>query len=161
MNSFGSDGANRGVGVPEIKLQMLEPNGFNHNNINGALDELESSAYYLYYAQMGGAGKRYWFHTKPNLNILINQAKSEIKDQDVVAEILKRLSERTRNTQLYNTLVAPTSDIPEQLKPTLIILSPIFLANPNQVNGNTKPVIEKLATKKGNGERIYRNTILF
>ncbi len=161
MNSFGSDGANRGVGVPEIKLQMLEPNGFNHNNINGALDEMESSAYYLYYAQMGGAGKRYWFHTKPNINILINQAKSEIKDPDIDAEILKRLSDRTRNTQLFNTLVAPTSEIPEQLKPTLIILSPKYLANPNQVNGNTKPIIEKLSTKKGNSERIYRNTMLF
>ena len=161
MNSFGSDGANRGVGVPEIKLQMLEPNSFNHNNINGALDEMESSAYYLYYAQMGGAGKRYWFHTKPNINILINQAKSEIKEPDVDAEILKRLSERTRNTQLFNTLVAPASDIPEQLKPTLIILSPKYLANPNQVNGNTKPIIEKLATKKGHSERIYRNTLLF
>lgn len=161
MNSFGSDGANRGVGVPEIKLQMLEPNGFNHNNINGALDEMEGSAYYLYYAQMGSAGKRYWFHTKPNINILINQAKSEIKDVDIDAEILKRLSDRTRNTQLFNTLVAPSSDIPEQLKPTLIILSPKYLANPNQVNGNTKPIIEKLSTKKGNSERIYRNTLLF
>jgi hypothetical protein len=29
------------------------------------------------------------------------------------------------------------------------------------VNGKTKPVIEKLATKKGNSERIYRNTMLF
>ncbi len=161
LNSFGSDGANRGVGVPEIKLQMLEPNAFNHNNINGALDEMEGSAYYLYYAQIGGIGKRYWFHTKPNINILINQAKSEIKDPDIEAEILKRLTDRTRNTQLFNTLVAPTSDIPEQLRPTLIILSPRYLANPNQVNGNTKPIIEKLATKKGNSERIYRNTMLF
>jgi hypothetical protein len=161
LNSFGSDGANRGVGVPEIKLQMLEPNAFNHNNINGALDEMEGSAYYLYYAQIGGVGKRYWFHTKPNINILINQAKSEIKDPDIEAEILKRLTDRTRNTQLFNTLVAPTSDIPEQLRPTLIILSPKYLANPNQVNGNTKPIIEKLSTKKGNSERIYRNTILF
>jgi len=161
MNSFGSDGANRGVGVPEIKLQMLEPNGFNHNNINGALDELEGSAYYLYYAQMGGAGKRYWFHTKPNINILINQAKSEIKGPDIDAEILKRLTDRTRNTMLFNTLVNPSSEIPEQLKPTLIILSPTYLANPNQVNGNTKPIIEKLSTKKGNSERIYRNTMLF
>ena len=161
LNSFGSDGANRGVGVPEIKLQMLEPNAFNHNNINGALDEMEGSAYYLYYSQIGGVGKRYWFHTKPNINILINQAKSEIKDPDIEAEILKRLTDRTRITQLFNTLVAPTTDIPEQLRPTLIILSPKYLANPNQVNGNTKPIIEKLATKKGNSERIYRNTILF
>jgi len=161
MNSFGSDGANRGVGVPDIKLQMLEPDAFNHNSINGALDEMESSAYYLYYTQIGGSGKRYWFHTKPNINILINQAKSEVSELDIDAEIHKRLIDRTRNIYGFNVLVAPTSDIPEQLKPTLILLSPTFLANPNQVNGNTKPIIEKLATKKGNSERIYRNTMLF
>ena len=50
MNSFGSDGANKGISVPEIKLNLLSPDSFNHNNINGALDELEISAYYLYYA---------------------------------------------------------------------------------------------------------------
>jgi hypothetical protein len=67
----GSDGANKGVSTSDIKLHLLIPDGFNHNSINGSLDELESTAYYLYYAQTGGAGKRYWFHTKPNINILI------------------------------------------------------------------------------------------
>ena len=78
LNSFGTDGTNKGVSVADIKLNLLEPDGFNHNSINGALDELESKAYYLYYAQTGGSGKRYWFHTKPNINILINQAKSDV-----------------------------------------------------------------------------------
>jgi hypothetical protein len=42
-----------------------------------------------------------------------------------------------------------------------VILSPKYLANPSEVNGSTRPIIEKLATKKGNSERIYRNTMLF
>ena len=62
---------------------------------------------------------------------------------------------------MFNTLVNPSEDIPEQTKPTLIILSPKYLANPNEANGRTKTIIEKLATKKGNSERIYRNTMLF
>ncbi|MBK7652071.1 MAG: DUF499 domain-containing protein [Flammeovirgaceae bacterium] len=161
MTSFGSDGANKGISVPEIKLHLLTPNGFNHNSVNGALDELESSAYYLYYAQTGGAGKRFWFNTKPNINILINQAKADIKTQDVEAEILKRLKDKTSRVQLFNVLVDPSEDIPEQMKPTLVLLHPKFTASPEQVNGKTKPVIERIATKKGNSERIYRNTILF
>ncbi|MBB1285247.1 DUF499 domain-containing protein [Flavisolibacter sp. BT320] len=161
MNSFGSDGANKGLSIPDIKLHLLVPDGFNHNSINGALDELESSAYYLYYAQTGGAGKRYWFHTKPNINILINQAKSDIQVPDIEAEVIRRIKEKERFMHSFNVLIDPLSDIPEQLKPTLIILSPKYLANPDTVNGKTKPVIEKLATKKGNSERIYRNTILF
>jgi hypothetical protein len=161
MNSFGSDGANKGLSIPDIKLHLLVPDGFNHNSVNGAIDELESTAYYLYYAQTGGAGKRYWFHTKPNINILINQAKSDIQIPDIEAEVLRRIREKEKFINNFNVLIDPLSDIPEQLKPTLIILSPKYLANPDTVNGKTKPVIEKLATKKGNSERIYRNTMLF
>lgn len=91
MNSFGNEGTNKGISVPELKLNLLTPHGFNHNSINGALDELESNAYYLYYAQSSASGKRYWFHTKPNINILINQAKGDIKTNDITAEVLNRL----------------------------------------------------------------------
>ncbi len=161
MNSFGSDGANKGISVAELKLHLLTPGGFNHNNINGALNKLESVAHYLYYAQSGGSGKRYWFHTKPNINILINQAKGDIKENDVTAEIIKRIEEKRKQIQFFNVLVNPSEDIPEQMKPTLIILSPNYFANPNQINGQTKPLIERIATKKGNSERIYRNTLLF
>jgi hypothetical protein len=161
MNSFGSEGTNRGVSVAELKLNLLSPNGFNHNSINGALDELESNAYYLYYAQSSASGKRYWFHTKPNINILINQAKGDIKYTDITAEVINRLQLKVRNVQLFNVLVNPSDDIPEQLKPTLLILSPTYLTKSNGINGKTLPLIEKIATKKGNSERIYRNTLLF
>jgi hypothetical protein len=161
MNSFGSEGTNKGISVPELKLNLLVPHGFNHNSINGALDELESNAYYLYYAQSSSAGKRYWFHTKPNINILINQAKGDVKTEDISAEIINRLHQKSRNIHVFNVLVNPAEDIPEQQKPTLLILSPGYLANPNGINKSTLSLIEKTATKKGNSERIYRNTLLF
>lgn len=162
VNSFGSDGTNKGVSVPDIKLHLLRPNSFNHNSINGALDELESAAYYLYYAQTGGSGKRYWFHTKPNINILINHAKADIKHEAIEAEVLKRLKEKTHNRIThFNVLVDAAEDIPEQTKPTLIFLHPKYSSNLSEISGKTKPIIEKIATKKGNSERIYRNTLLF
>ncbi len=161
MNSFGSEGINKGISVPELKLNLLSPQGFNHNSINGALDELESNAYYLYYAQSSTVGKRYWFHTKPNINILINQAKGDIKSEQITAEIINRIQQKSRNIQLFNVLVNPLDDIPEQTKPTLLILSPNYLVGSNGVTGKTSAFIEKIATKKGNSERIYRNTMLF
>jgi len=159
MGTFGSKGQNKGVSVDEIKLNMVKPAGFNHNDINSALDRMEANAHYLYYSSTGQ--KRYWFDTTPNINILINQGKGNIKPLDIAAEILRRISDKIKLVQVFNILVNPSEDIPEQMKPTLIILSPKFLANPNEINGNIKPVIEKIATKKGNSERIYRNTILF
>jgi len=159
LGSFGSSGSNKGTSVQELKLATIKPNSFNHNNIHTALDLLEEHAHYLYYSTTGQ--KRYWFHTKPNINILINQAKGDIKNVDIEAEIIRRLNDKSRSIQLFNTIVNPSDDIPEQQKPTLVILSPKYLANPDQLNGNTKPIIEKIATKKGNSERIYRNTMLF
>jgi hypothetical protein len=161
MNSFGSEGAKKGISVPELKLNLMQPDGFNHNSINGALDELEANAHYLYYAQSGPQGKRYWFHTKPNINILINQAKGDIKPADITAEIIKRVTEKTRHVNLFNVLVNPAEDLPEQQKPTLLILSPQHTISQGSVSQQTLAAIEKLATKKGNAERIYRNTQLF
>ena len=160
MNSFGTDGANRGVSIKDIKLNLLEPDSFNHNIINSALDELEAAGYYLYYAQSGN-DKRYWFHTKPNINILINQAKTDIQNSDLEAEILKRINDKSRYVQPFNVLVHPTGDVPEQQKLTLVVLNPQFHADENGIAENTKKYIEQIATKKGNSERIYRNTMLF
>ena len=162
LNSFGSEGSNKGLSIPELKLHLLAPNNFNHNSVNGALSDLENTAYYLYAAQTGNAGKRYWFHVKPNISMLINQGKQDVKLEDIYAEILKRLKEKTNNRiQLFNVLVDPSEDIPEQVKPTLVILHPKYTASADGPNNTTKTLIEKIATKKGNTERIYRNTILF
>ncbi|MGE0887449.1 MAG: DUF499 domain-containing protein [Blastocatellales bacterium] len=161
LNSFGTDGANKGVSVADIKLNLLEPDGFNHNSVNGALDELESKAYYLYYAQTGGSSKRFWFHTKPNINILINQAKSDVRNIDADAEIIKRITEKSGKVSTFNVLVNPVGDVPEQQKLTLVILRPTYISGLNGISKETKDVMQKLATKKGNSERIYRNTILF
>ena len=162
MNSFGSEGNNKGLSIPELKLHLLAPGGFNHNSINGALSYLENSAYYLYYAQTGNAGKRYWFHVKPNISMLINQGKQDVKQDDIYAEILRRLKEKTNNKiQLFNVLIDPSEDIPEQMRPTLVILNPKNTSSNDGPNNNTKTIIEKISTKKGNSERIYRNTILF
>lgn len=147
--------------MPELKLNLLSPNGFNHNSINGALDELESNAYYLYYAQSSSSGKRFWFHTKPNINILINQAKSDIQNSDISSEILARIQQKSRNVVGFTVLVNPSEDIPEQMKPTLLILHPGFMGSTSGLNPNTQAIVEKIATKKGSSERIYRNTLLF
>jgi len=161
LNSFGTDGANRGVSIADLKLNLLEPEEFNHNSINGALDELEATSFHLYFAQAGGAGKRYWYHTKPNINILINQVKSDIKSEESQAEILRRLNEKAKNITAFNPLVNPTGDIPEQQRLTLIILGPQYKADPNEVSEITRTFVQNIATKKGNSERIYRNTMLF
>ncbi|MBC7426824.1 MAG: ATP-binding protein, partial [Bacteroidia bacterium] len=38
LGTFGSKGQNKGVGIDELKLCMLKPESFNHNDINGAIN---------------------------------------------------------------------------------------------------------------------------
>ncbi|MBP6872709.1 MAG: ATP-binding protein [Bacteroidales bacterium] len=161
LGSFGNDGANRGLSIQELKLCAVKPESFNHNNINAALDELEANAHYLYYAQAGSAIKRYWFHTKPNINILITKAKGDVETPDIEAEIIRRINARKNNINFFNVLVSPSEDVPEQQKITLVILHPSLTVKLDSINGQTKKYIEKLATKRGNNDRIFRNTILF
>ena len=161
LGSFGSSGANKGVSIEELKLCVLKPGTYNHNNINTALDSLEGMAHYLYYGSTGYSSKRYWFHTKPNVNILINSAKNEVKKQDIHAEIIQRIESKRQRINYFNVLVNPSDDIPEQKNPTLLILSPGYQATLDGVSGSVADKIKQIATKKGSGDRIYRNTILF
>ncbi|MCX7650091.1 MAG: DUF499 domain-containing protein [Flavobacteriales bacterium] len=159
LATFGSKGQNKGIDIDELKLCLIKPDSFNHNDINGAIDRLEANAHYLYSSTTGQ--KRFWFDTTPNINILINQAKGDIKNSDIHAEILRRIKEKTKNVTGFNVLVDPSSDLPEQRELSLVILHPNYIVNPNEISGQTKNIIEKLATKKGNSDRIYRNTMLF
>ena len=62
---------------------------------------------------------------------------------------------------LFNVLVNPSDDIPEQKSQTLLILEPGHQGTLDGVSKDVASKIQAIATKKGNGDRIYRNTILF
>ena len=158
LNSFGSEGVNKGVTVKELKLQLLVPNSFNHNSINSSLDELQNKAYYLYYSQTGASEQRFWYHTKPNLNILINNKISDVKDDRIESEIINILQARAYKVLKFKAIVNPLGDIPEQKSPTIIVLHPSLYHNGNKLLENT---IKGIALKKGNSDRVYRNTMLF
>lgn len=160
LGTFGSDVAKKGLTMQDIKLMVLKPDTYNHNSVNGVIDALESEAHYLHYSDVGET-RRYWFHLQPNINILINQAKSEIQTPALQQEIINRISTRTRNFNTFIVLVNPTDDLPEQTRLSLVIAHPSLLVKADEVNGKLKPYVEKLANKRGNGERIYRNTMLF
>jgi intergrase/recombinase len=155
LATFGVKGQNQGVGMDEIKLCMAKPN-FNANDINAAIHQMENRAHYLYYST-----KRYWFDKTPNVNILINQAIGDIKSADINAEILKRIADKTKQSNVFNVLLNSSEDITEQIRPTLVILNPKYFGRKDGLRPDTEELIKKLATKKGNSERLYRNTMLF
>lgn len=161
LNSFGSSGSQQGIGVDELKLAVMKPASFNHNDINAVLDALEANAYYLYYS---GNPRRYWFFTKPSLNILISHARQEISQPDVRQEILRRLNDRKgaiNMAKVFNTLIEPTDDIPDPKSPTLVVLGIDKPATADGVSSKAEEYIERVATRRGNSNRLYRNTMIF
>ena len=161
LGTFGRSGANRGVNVKEIKLNVMRPDAFNHNHVNGALDALESTAHYLYYSSTGSDEKYYWFQIQPNINILINQARKDFSRPDVDTEIINRLREKEQGINMFKVLINPDTEVPEQKKPALVIVHPRFLKSNGDFSSKTTGYIQKIATKKGNSERIFKNTLLF
>lgn len=150
---------NKGLTIEELKLCILKPSAFNHSEVNSALNKLEQVAHYLYSTNVGS--RSYWFQSKPNINILVNQAKAEISQADISGEIINRLNAQTRNVSKIKVLVNPANDIPEQKSLTLVILGPEYATQPGSINTKTKKQVEQIAQNKGNSSRIYRNTILY
>ena len=151
----------KGLSIKELKLCLLRPKAFNHNDVDGALNKLEQRAHYLHSSKVGEAN--YWFESKANVNILLQQAMAEIKDADVEAEILKRLQISVNYIQGkgLNVLIAPTGDVPEQKSLTLVIMSPEYAQPTGSTSASLERAIKQIATKKGNSDRIYRNTIFY
>ena len=151
---------NKGLDIKQLKLCVLRPKAFNHNDIDGALNKLEQVAHYLYSSKVGGA--TYWFESKANINILIAQAKAEVKNEDVEAEIVKKLKASANFIHELNVLVCPSSDVPEQKQLTLVILHPRFaMPTGGTTSYSLTQAVKEIATKKGNSDRVMRNTIFY
>jgi len=161
LGTFEAKAASKGMSVDEIKLCCLKPQTFNHNDINAALDKLEGKAHFLYYSSTGSSYKKYWFHTKPNLNILINQIKSSIAKSSAVAKVLEHLERYSGQKSYLKVLINPGSEIPEQKTPTLVVFSPDNDVNPGKISKENEDFIKNISTKIGGKDRQYRNTIIF
>ena len=158
MSSIGTH--NKGLTIKELKLCVLRPSSFNHNDVNGALSKLEQVAHYLYASNMGE--RKFWFESKANINILINQAKNEITPAERNVEIINRLNSACSGINKVKVLVNPSNDVPEQKLLTMVIFSPdVAIPNDNSVSSSIKRKVEEIALKKGSSDRIYRNTIFY
>ncbi len=96
-----------------------------------------------------------------NINILINQASNEITEEEINKEIIDILTNHSKKTTLLNILINPYDEVPEQKEPTLIFLGPEYSTSSHELNSKLKDKVDLISTKKGNSDRINRNTILF
>lgn len=153
--------ANKGLTLKQLKLCLLKPDAFQHIDIDSTLSQLENIVHYMYRSSIGGEQK-YWFQAKPNINILINQAKGDVKESEINAEILSMLKRQVMAVSQVKLLVDPSGDIPEQKQLTFVLMHPKHTVQTGgDIPNTTKHFIKNIAQMRGNTQRIYRNTILF
>ena len=160
LASVGSS-SQKGVSQKYLKLCLLKPDAFQHIDIDSTVNQLENVVHYMYRSSIGGEPS-YWFQSKPNINILINQAKGDIKEEDVNAEVLKMVRHAVQTVGQVKVLVDPTGDVPEQKQLTFIVMHPKYaVAAGGNISNSAKYAIKQIAQMRGTTQRVYRNTMLF
>ena len=151
----------KGQSLKQLKLCLLKPDAFQHIDIDSTVNQLENIVHYMYRSSIGGE-QSYWFQSKPNINILINQAKGDVKEDEINTEILKMIKQAVANVGQVKVLVDPTGDVPEQKQLTFVVLHPQYtVAAGGNVSRSAQQVIKQIAQQRGNSQRVYRNTMLF
>lgn len=151
----------KGQSLKQLKLCLLKPDAFQHIDIDSTVNQLENIVHYMYRSSIGGE-QSYWFQSKPNINILINQAKGDVKEDDVNAEILKMIKQAVVSVSQVKVLVDPTGDVPEQKQLTFVVLHPQYtVAAGGNISRSAQQFIKQIAQQRGNTQRVYRNTMLF
>jgi len=151
----------KGQSLKQLKLCLLKPDAFQHIDIDSTVNQLENIVHYMYRSSIGGE-QSYWFQSKPNINILINQAKGDVKEDEINAEILKMIKQAVVNVSQVKVLVDPTGDVPEQKQLTFVVLHPQYtVAAGGNVSRTAQQVIKQIAQQRGSSQRVYRNTMLF
>lgn len=160
MASVGSS-SQKGLSLKQLKLCLLKPDAFQHIDIDSTLNQLENIVHYMYRSSIGGE-QSYWFQSKPNINILINQAKGDVKEDEVNAEILRMVKHGVQNVAQVKVLVDPTGDVPEQKQLTFVVMHPKYAAAAGgNISNSAKNAIRQIAQMRGSAQRVYRNTLLF
>ena len=151
----------KGQSLKQLKLCLLKPDAFQHIDIDSTVNQLENIVHYMYRSSIGGE-QSYWFQSKPNINILINQAKGDVKDDEINAEVLQMIKQSVMTISKVKVLVDPSGDVPEQKQLTFVVMHPKYtVAAGGNVSRSAEYTIKQMAQMKGASQRVYRNTMLY
>ena len=151
----------KGQSLKQLKLCLLKPDAFQHIDIDSTVNQLENIVHYMYRSSIGGE-QSYWFQSKPNINILINQAKGDVKEDEIYGEVLQMVKQSVVNVAKVKVLVDPSGDVPEQKQLTFVVMHPKYtVAAGGNVSRSAELAIKQMAQMKGSSQRVYRNTMLY
>lgn len=149
----------RGIEENEIRLGTIQPADVGSVSIfNDALSKLKENLYYLY-----SQNTRYWFGTSPTLRKYVDDKRETFSDDDINAEIEKRL-EKWSGRQNFNAVhICPknSGDVIDEQKARLVILLPNYPYDAKKEENPALKFAAEILDKRGNVPRNHKNTLLF
>jgi len=148
-----------GIKESEIHLSMARP-GFDLKLSENALKLLEDNCFYLV-----RQGPTFAFHTEPNLNKIIENAKDSVEKTKVLGELENRIRALYGSRKYFEPLLFANepAKVPDNVdKPKLVIIhyrdSDIKSKN-TAIPENVRKIFEKKGTI--DSTRVYLNNLLF
>jgi hypothetical protein len=158
----GYNGPTPGIDDKRIRLGCAQP-GESAASFGDALRRLADRATYLY--QDGG---RYWLSTRASVTRLAEDRAGQYHDADIDAEIVKRVQKEAGDKRnrgdfaAVHAIPASSGEVPDEIQmgARLVVLGPErpYAKGPDSVAVNEA---ELTLNTRGNGQRIYRNMLLF
>ena len=149
-----------GIDDKRIRLGCAQP-GETAATFGDALRRLADKATYLY--QDGG---RYWLSTQPSVTRLADDRAGQYSDADIDAEIVKLIRKESGDKRSrgdfagVHAIPDNSSEVPDEMEARLVVLGPEYTYSKGGDSAAAKAA-ETILNTRGNGQRIYRNMLLF
>ncbi len=146
--SFGGSDI-KGVTLPRIKVAILR-DGIPPTIVGDTISKLEDELWYLH-----SEGKQYAFRSEINLNRVIIEREEGISNNEVLKELRDQIQKNANKSLEVYLWPENTSDIPDNKKLKLAILSPELPYDLKKTN----ELLYEIFTKAGTSFRVYKNTL--
>jgi predicted AAA+ superfamily ATPase len=160
IGSAPSTGPTPGIDDKRIRLGCVQP-GESAATFGDALRRLADQATFLY--QDGG---RYWLSTKASVTRLAADRAGQYYDDDIDAEIVRLVQKEAGDRRSRGDFAAvhaipkDSSEVPDEMEARLVVLGPDYPYTKGSGSA-AEAAAETILNTRGNGQRIYRNTLLF
>lgn len=153
------DQAVRGLESSRIRLGVVQP-GENISDFNDALNTLHGALSYLY---NNANGNRFWYDTRPTLRKTAEDRASQVKMEDVNAEIESRLKKLRKESPFAGIHACPASslDVPDDQAVRLVILRTADTYKRTDNKCKAMAAVEDILNNRGPSPRIFRNMLAF
>ena len=149
----------RGVEDVRVRLGTVQP-GEQVSVFNDALSQLSDRLTYLYRKD-----RRYWYDTRPNLRRTVEERALQVPEEEVEAEIERRVREATRrgrgDFRGVHVCPAESGDVPDEQRVRLVTLRCATTHKRGVADSLALEAAADILANRGTAPRQHRNTLVF